>query len=350
MTRTSRAGAETLLIAPTQRLARQLLFLKRLRGATDARHVDAAALARAEKRWLATLDACDAVAGACPRGNIAFEAYLTGRGSAQARTRRAACDVPHDTQFLLLELYAGGPHVLLLPLLVSVVILTEIGWFVDDAQEKSIIEHLREPQPSDEGESIIEGVLPGGSPAAGSSDEQVYAAPRLFEEMAATGDATAQAELGSRFSRDVGIGQERDDAAATSWYKASAESGHVNAQHNYGVMLEREGKASAALVWYQKAADQGLPSAIFALGQLWYTGFHNDGGRFVRDVEKALGYFQKSANAGYMPAVKFVECAKSKTRVTPGGGWWRRGNARCALADQRAQQHGQQRHHQPLRL
>lgn len=59
-----RAGAETLLIAPTQRLARQLLFLKRLRGATDARHVDAAALARAEKRWLATLDACDAVAGA----------------------------------------------------------------------------------------------------------------------------------------------------------------------------------------------------------------------------------------------------------------------------------------------
>merc|ERR1739841_221537 len=90
LTRVSRAGAETLLIAPTQRLARQLLFLKRLRGATDARHVDAAALARAEKRWLATLDACDAVAGACPRGNIAFEAYLTGRSSAQARTRRAA--------------------------------------------------------------------------------------------------------------------------------------------------------------------------------------------------------------------------------------------------------------------
>ena len=33
-------------------------------------------------------------------------------------------------------------RLLLLPLLVSVVILTEIGWFVDDAQEKSIIEHL----------------------------------------------------------------------------------------------------------------------------------------------------------------------------------------------------------------
>ena len=55
---------------------------------------------------------------------------------------------------------------LLLPLLVSVVSLTEIGWFVDDAQEKSIIEHLREPQPSDEGESIVEAVLPGGSTAA----------------------------------------------------------------------------------------------------------------------------------------------------------------------------------------
>ena len=55
---------------------------------------------------------------------------------------------------------------LLLPLLVSVVILTEIGWFVDDAQEKSIIEHLREPQPSDEGDAIVEAVLPGGSTAA----------------------------------------------------------------------------------------------------------------------------------------------------------------------------------------
>ena len=55
---------------------------------------------------------------------------------------------------------------LLLPLLVSVVILTEIGWFVDDAQEKSIIEHLREPQPSDEGDAIVEGVLPGGSTAS----------------------------------------------------------------------------------------------------------------------------------------------------------------------------------------
>ena len=73
---------------------------------------------------------------------------------------------------------------------------------------------------------------------------------------------------------------------------------------------EREGKASAALVWYQKAADQGLPSAIFALGQLWYTGFHNDAGRFVRDVEKALGYFEKSADAGFTPAAKFVERAK----------------------------------------
>ena len=137
-------------------------------------------------------------------------------------------------------------------------------------------------------------------------------ADNLLEEMAASGDATARCELGSRFSKDVGIGQERDDAQATQWYKASAESGHVNAQHNYAVMLQRSGAASEALVWYQKAADQGLPSAIFALGQLWYSGFHNDGGRFVRDVEKALGYFEKSANAGYMPAVKFVERAKSE--------------------------------------
>ena len=45
-------------------------------------------------------------------------------------------------------------------------------------------------------------------------------ADNLLEEMAASGDATARCELGSRFSKDVGIGQERDDAQATQWYKA----------------------------------------------------------------------------------------------------------------------------------
>ena len=70
------------------------------------------------------------------------------------------------------------------------------------------------------------------------------------------------------------------------------------------------GADAEALLWYQKAADRGLPSSVFALGQLWYTGFHSESGRFVRDVELALKYFLEAAEAGYLPAVEYVEKAK----------------------------------------
>ena len=89
-----------------------------------------------------------------PEHRVAPGAQTRFRNKPERRTKRR----------LASALCATG--LLLLPLLVSVVILTEIGWFVDDAQEKSIIEHLREPQPSDEGDAIVEAVLPGGSTAS----------------------------------------------------------------------------------------------------------------------------------------------------------------------------------------
>mmetsp|Transcript_9769 Transcript_9769/g.34385 ORF Transcript_9769/g.34385 Transcript_9769/m.34385 type:complete len:523 (+) Transcript_9769:368-1936(+) len=54
----------SLLIAPTQRLVRQQLFLQRLSKATPAGHADFDALKRAEKRWISILEECNIVAGA----------------------------------------------------------------------------------------------------------------------------------------------------------------------------------------------------------------------------------------------------------------------------------------------
>ena len=157
--------------------------------------------------------------------------------------------------------------------------------------------------------------VPGAAAAQRGSSEGVREAAgrrrrHRKSHASAAGDPAARCELGARYSEDVGVGQRRDAAQATAWYKLAAEGGHANAQHNYAVSLERTGQRAEALVWYEKAADSGLPSAVFALGQLWYTGFHNAAGRFVRDVDKALAYFERSAEAGYLPAAKFVERAK----------------------------------------
>ena len=135
-------------------------------------------------------------------------------------------------------------------------------------------------------------------------------AENLLQELADAGDAAARCELGSRLSSDVGIGQERDDDQAAELYRLAAASGNVNALHNYGCHLQKQGRDREALEYYQKASDAGLPAATHALAQLWWTGFYNEQGRFVRDVERAKECYEPAAEAGFLPAVKFVESAR----------------------------------------
>ena len=84
----------------------------------------------------------------------------------------------------------------------------------------------------------------------------------------------------------------------------------MNALHNYGCHLQKQGRDREALEYYQKASDAGLPAATHALAQLWWTGFYNQDGRFVRDVEQAKECYEQAAAAGFLPAVKFVETAR----------------------------------------
>ena len=135
-------------------------------------------------------------------------------------------------------------------------------------------------------------------------------AENLLQELADAGDAAARCELGSRLSSDVGIGQDRDDDKAAELYRLAAASGNVNALHNYGCHLQKQGRDREALEYYQKASDAGLPAATHALAQLWWTGFYNQDGRFVRDVEQAKECYEQAAEAGFLPAVKFVETAR----------------------------------------
>lgn len=70
----------SLLIAPTQRLVRQMLFLERLAKTTPETHPDSPKLQQAFKRWREILEACNKVAGnhAMQRRAEALERVLDG--------------------------------------------------------------------------------------------------------------------------------------------------------------------------------------------------------------------------------------------------------------------------------
>ena len=79
--------------------------------------------------------------------------------------------------------------------------------------------------------------------------------------------------------------------------KAKAENGGAKSQtqtaNNYAVGRGVEKDMQQALMWYQKAADQGEPQAQFNLGYMYYNGEV-----LPLDYRKAVEWFTKSAKQG----------------------------------------------------
>ncbi len=106
------------------------------------------------------------------------------------------------------------------------------------------------------------------------------------------GSAGAQIRLGYLYG--TGEGVERDDAAATKWYRRAAEQGHPSAQvavgNRYLQGLGVEQDAATAASWFQRAADQGEPEAQARLGMMLAGGLgieRNDAPRIHRASPRA---------------------------------------------------------------
>lgn len=97
-----------------------------------------------------------------------------------------------------------------------------------------------------------------------------WAAAAGLKDMAASGDALAQAKLASAYllGRD---GLEKDQQKAVEWMEKAANQGLVDAQvvmaamydRGLGVVSDRD-KATA---WYEKAAKQGHATSLAILGK-----------------------------------------------------------------------------------
>ena len=105
-----------------------------------------------------------------------------------------------------------------------------------------------------------------------STSAHDLAEARLLAEW--VGQADAQQTLGNLYYKGEGVQQ--DYAEALMWYRKAADQGLAASQNMLGVMYDK-GEAvpqnfSEAVKWYRKAAGQGSVSAQFSLGKKYAEG------------------------------------------------------------------------------
>lgn len=122
------------------------------------------------------------------------------------------------------------------------------------------------------------------------------AAARIYQALAAQGDANAQNSLGVMFLN--GQGAKRDYSEALKWFRRAAALGSPAAQFNLGEMYFRgrgvEPDLLFAARWYSRAAEQGHAQAQFTLAALYLIGAG------VRaNPQKAAYWFERAAAQGH---------------------------------------------------
>lgn len=118
----------------------------------------------------------------------------------------------------------------------------------------------------------------------------------IWRPLAAKGDADAQFNLAQAYR--LGKGVPVDLGEALSLYTRAANTGHIDAQTQLGIMLFQNGNQLSGLRWLQAAADGGEPRAQLIYG----TALFNGDGLVRRDPEAAYRYVAKAAAQGLAPA------------------------------------------------
>lgn len=125
------------------------------------------------------------------------------------------------------------------------------------------------------------------------------------EIMAEQGDADAQLHLGDAYFKGEGV--EKDLAEAVIWYRKAADQGVAIAQNSLGDCYRyRYGVGrhnfTEAVKWYRKAAEQGNVNAQKNLGGLYYKGV----GSIKKDLKEAAKWYRMAAEQGDVGAQYFL--------------------------------------------
>jgi len=125
---------------------------------------------------------------------------------------------------------------------------------------------------------------------------QPLRASRWFRRAAQMGHVGGAKALARMLEKGQGV--ERDLAESFQWFKLAAQHGDAESQRNLGVFYEngwslRAPDPDSAARWFGKAAAQGHPPALLALGNLYVRGFGVE-----EDLVKAEGLYRKAIAAG----------------------------------------------------
>lgn len=168
------------------------------------------------------------------------------------------------------------------------------------------------------------GVMFGNGDGVGLDYEQ---ARSWFEKAAAQGHEGALITLAWMYANGTGVGA--DEGRARELYLEAARGGSAKAQYVVGTMyrfaqygLKKD--MAAAVRWYLKSADQGMPTAQLALGKMLM-----EGRGVVRDDAAALQWLSLAHVNGSKRAEDYVrqliermdpvEVQAVRERMTAGG-------------------------------
>ena len=114
-------------------------------------------------------------------------------------------------------------------------------------------------------------------------------------DMANSGDAKAQYNMGVLYHKGQGVTQDYSQAA--QWYYKAAMQGHVKAQLYLGTLYQSgrgvQKDYAQAGAWYLKAAKQNDAKAQYCIGLLYYNGYG-----IKQDREQAKIWFLKASEQG----------------------------------------------------
>lgn len=138
----------------------------------------------------------------------------------------------------------------------------------------------------------------------------------IWAELSRLGNA--EAELGLGLLYDLGNGTQQNSQTAFLWYNAAAEAGLPAAEFNVAAMYDSgRGVAQSnqnAALWYAKAAAHGHHRAQFALAQLYE---HGEG--VPQNPDLATAWLRDAADGGLPAAAVRLQALARSPNTRPSG-------------------------------
>ncbi len=182
-------------------------------------------------------------------------------------------------------------------------------------------------------QSAAQGYLPAVQLMAKYSlveDNNPQQAVQWYKKAASQGDLNAQLFMGLAYQ--YGFGVKKNSDSASHYFIDAAKQGNALAQYALGqYFLDSRHAANQklGLIWLTKAANNGSPQALTALGTMYLNGKGA-----TKDVEKADALLQQAARQNYLPAyLALGEHALAQDDTTGALRWY---NSAASLNDPQA--------------